>query len=57
MKTTGLSKSTSEAIRLIQQGGVKINESTVTDPNAELREGEHIIKVGKRKFYKVKVQS
>jgi len=57
MKTTGLSKSTSEAIRLIQQGGVKINDHTITDSNAELHKGEHIIKVGKRKFYKVKIQS
>jgi len=57
MKTAGLSKSTSEAIRLINQGGVKINNITITDSNAELREGEHILKVGKRKFYQVKIQS
>jgi tyrosyl-tRNA synthetase len=57
MKNTGLSKSTSEAIRLINQGGVKINDCSIADSNAELHEGEHIIKVGKRKFYKVKIQS
>jgi len=57
MKNTGLSKSTSEAIRLINQGGVKINGCSITDSSAELHEGEHIIKVGKRKFYKVKIQS
>lgn len=57
MKSTGLSKSTSEAIRLIKQGGVKINDCSITDSNAELHKGEHIIKVGKRKFYKVKIQS
>ena len=56
MKTAGLSKSTSEAVRLIKQGGVKINDHTITDSNVELQEGEHIIKVGKRKFYKVKIQ-
>ncbi|HXX53620.1 MAG TPA: tyrosine--tRNA ligase, partial [Thermodesulfovibrionales bacterium] len=57
MKITGLSKSTSEAIRLIKQGGVKVNDGTIIDSNVELQEGEHIIKVGKRKFYKVKIQS
>jgi len=57
MKHTGLSKSTSEAIRLIKQGGVKINDCSITDSSTELHKGEHIIKVGKRKFYKVKVQS
>lgn len=53
MKETGLAKSTSEAIRLIKQGGVKINDEAVTDPDTRLQQGEHIIKVGKRKFYKV----
>jgi tyrosyl-tRNA synthetase len=56
MKDTGLAKSTSEAIRLIKQGGVKINDITVTDPDTMLQQGEHIIKVGKRRFYKVIVK-
>ena len=56
MKDTGLAKSTSEAIRLIKQGGVKVNNNTITDPNTMLIQGEHIIKVGKRKFYKVVVK-
>jgi tyrosyl-tRNA synthetase len=53
MKDTGLAKSTSEAIRLIKQGGVKINNVTVNNPDTMLQHGEYIIKVGKRKFYKV----
>lgn len=56
MKETGLAKSTSEAIRLIKQGGVKINDNVVADPEMKLSQGEHIIKVGKRKFYKVLVK-
>jgi len=56
MKETGLAKSSSEAIRLIKQGGVKVNGSTVTDPNTMLQKGEHIIKVGKRRFYKVIIE-
>lgn len=55
MKDTGLSKSSSEAIRLIKQGGVKINETSVTDPDVQLQKGDHILKVGKRRFFKVRV--
>jgi tyrosyl-tRNA synthetase len=55
MKETGLAKSTSEAMRLIKQGAVKINDEAVTDPDIRLQPGEHIIKVGKRKFCKVVV--
>lgn len=56
MKDTGLAKGSGEAIRLIKQGGVKVNDVAVTDPEARLEQGEHIIKVGKRKFYKVIVK-
>jgi tyrosyl-tRNA synthetase len=56
MKDTGLSKSSSEAIRLIQQGGVKINETSVTDPDVQLPKGDHVMKVGKRRFLKVRVE-
>jgi tyrosyl-tRNA synthetase len=56
IKDCGLAKSTSEAMRLIKQGGVKIDENKVTNPDTELPAGEHIIKVGKRKFYKIKVK-
>ena len=53
MKEAGLVKSTSEAMRLIKQRGVKINDETVTDTDTRLKQGEHIIKAGKRKFCKV----
>jgi tyrosyl-tRNA synthetase len=56
MKETGLVKSTSEAMRLVKQGGVKINENTISDPETKLEKGEHIIKVGKRRFYKIIVE-
>jgi tyrosyl-tRNA synthetase len=56
MKDTGLAKSTSEAIRLIKQGGVKVNDNAVSDPNTTFQEGEHIIRVGKRRFCKVIVE-
>ncbi len=53
MKETGLAKSTGEAIRLIKQGGVKVNDATVEDSETNLSTGEHVIRVGKRRFYKV----
>jgi tyrosyl-tRNA synthetase len=56
MKDTGLAKGSGEAMRLIKQGGVKVNDITVNDPDARLQQGEHIIKVGKRRFYKVIVK-
>lgn len=56
MKETGLSSSTSEAIRLIKQGGVKVNDAVVGDQNTKLQQGEHVVKVGKKKFYKVIVR-
>ncbi len=53
MKDAGLAKSTSEASRLIKQGGVKINDEAVADPGLKLGTGEHIVKVGKKKFYRI----
>lgn len=57
MKTVGAVTSTSGAIRIIIQGGVKVDGSTVIDPDITLQLGEHTIKVGKRKFYKIKRES
>jgi tyrosyl-tRNA synthetase len=56
MRDAGLVKSTSEAIRLIRQGGVKVNERTVADSDTRLQKGEYIVKVGKRRFCKVIVE-
>ena len=50
------STSTSAAIRLIKQGGVKINDSVITDPETKPPKGEHILKIGKRKFFKLIVK-
>jgi tyrosyl-tRNA synthetase len=47
-------KSGSEARRLIQQGGVKIDDVAVSDVNYVLEDkGEFVVRVGKRKFVKV----
>lgn len=50
----GSASSTSEARRLIQQGGVKIDGEKITDPNFHVSPvSEMIIQVGKRKFTRV----
>lgn len=49
-----LAKSKSEARRLIEQGGVKIDDERVEDPNTEIDlMQEKIIQVGPKKFLKV----
>lgn len=53
MKESGLIASTSEAIRLIKQGSVKINDIIVANPDSKLVKGDYIIKAGKRKFIKI----
>src|SRR5258706_1204129 len=51
LKQADLVPSTSEAARMIEQGGVKINGEKVSDKNLSLRRGETlVIQVGKRKF-------
>lgn len=55
MKEQGLAKSTSEAIRLIKQNAVKVNNETVNNPDTNLKKGEYTIKVGKKRFLKVKI--
>jgi tyrosyl-tRNA synthetase len=54
IKDSGLAKSTSEAIRLIKQGGVSINGERWDDPDKKLSLHEEcLLKVGKRKFLKI----
>ena len=49
-----LCKSKKEATRLIQQGAISIDERPITDIFAELPPtGEHLLKVGKKKFFKL----
>jgi tyrosyl-tRNA synthetase len=54
----GLTGSSSEARRMIQQGGVKINEQKIEDVRAlVIPEDGMIVQVGKRKFAKVALHS
>lgn len=54
LKTAGLVASSSEGIRMIEQGGVKIDGEKVSDKNHQLNKGDtFVVQVGKRKFAKL----
>jgi len=56
LKQTGLTKSTTEALRMIEQKGVKLNGEKVSDKNLKIKSGTTaVIQVGKRKFSKVTI--
>ena len=56
LKESGLAASSSEASRLIKQGGVKINQERADDPTIEFTVGtEILVQVGKRRIAKVRV--
>jgi tyrosyl-tRNA synthetase len=50
--------SSSEARRLISQGGVKIDGDKLGDPAQEvdLTQEEQVLQVGKRKFFKIRYE-
>jgi tyrosyl-tRNA synthetase len=54
LKQAGLTASTSEAMRMIEQGGVRVDGEKVTDKARQLVAGESfVVQVGKRKFARV----
>lgn len=56
LKEANLVSSTSEAHRLIQQGGVRIDGNKVSDEQLHIKKSStHIYQVGKRKFAKISV--
>lgn len=56
LKQAGLTSSTSEAIRMIEQGGVRLDGGKLTDRGLVLKSGVVVVlQVGKRKFARVTV--
>ncbi len=55
LKQAALTASTSEATRMIEQGGVKIGGEKISDKSLKLTPGEYVIQVGKRKFAHVRI--
>ena len=57
IKESALLKSTSEALRMIEQGAVKLNDQKVSDSKISLQKGTtNIIQVGKKKVAKIIIQ-
>ena len=56
LKQSGLTGSTSEALRMIDQGGVKVDGCRVDDKQLVLApQGSYVLQVGKRKFARVSI--
>jgi tyrosyl-tRNA synthetase len=53
LKQAGLVPSSSEAMRMIEQGGVRLDGAVVSDKGLKVPAGTVVVQVGKRKFAKV----
>jgi tyrosyl-tRNA synthetase len=54
LKASGLTASTSEALRMIEQGGIRIDGEKVSDKAVQIPAGKTVVlQVGKRKFARV----
>ncbi len=57
LKQSGLTSSTSEALRMIGQGGVKVDGEKIEDKNLAFpARNDFVLQVGKRKFARVKIR-
>jgi tyrosyl-tRNA synthetase len=56
LKEAGLTGTTSEALRMIQQGGVKLDGEKISDKALQIARGASVVlQIGKRKFARVKI--
>jgi len=53
LKQAGLVPSTSEGLRMIEQGGVRIDGTVISDKGLKVQAGTWVVQVGKRKFARV----
>jgi len=53
LKQANLCASSSEALRMVEQGGVRIDGETVSDKGLKVEAGTFVLQVGKRKFARV----
>ncbi len=55
LKNAGLAPSSSEALRLVDGGGVRIDGSVISDKALRLAAGCYVVQVGKRRFARVTI--
>jgi tyrosyl-tRNA synthetase len=53
LRDAALAPSSSEALRLVDSGGVKVDGSVISDRGLKLLAGTYVLQVGKRKFARV----
>ncbi|QNB05661.1 tyrosine--tRNA ligase [Herbaspirillum frisingense] len=53
LKQANLCASTSEALRMVEQGGVRIDGTVISDKGLKVEAGQCVVQVGKRKFARV----
>jgi tyrosyl-tRNA synthetase len=53
LKQANLCASASEGLRMVEQGGVKIDGEVVSDKGLKVDVGTFVVQVGKRKFARV----
>ena len=53
LKMAGLCPSTSDAMRMIDQGGVRLDGTVISDKTVKIEAGTFVLQVGKRKFARV----
>lgn len=53
LKQANLCASTSEALRMVEQGGVRIDGTVISDKGLKVEPGQCVVQVGKRKFARV----
>ena len=53
LKHANLCPSSSDALRMVEQGGVRIDGATVSDKALKVDAGTFVVQVGKRKFARV----
>ena len=56
LRQAGLVSSGSEAVRSIEQGGVRLNGERVADHMLELSAGQYVLQVGKRRFARIELK-
>ena len=57
LKLSNLAASGSEALRLVEQSGVRVDGSVVSDKGLKLGRGIYVVQVGKRKFARITLET
>jgi tyrosyl-tRNA synthetase len=57
LKQSGLATSSSEARRVLAEGGIRVDGDQVTDADCHLSAGEYVLQRGRRKFVRLEIDS